>query len=302
MFRKHRIGLALGGGAARGLAHIGVLEVFRENSIPVDVIAGTSMGAIIGAMYAADPDLNKLKNRLYGYLDSDAFRRARFDFLREEDKEEGEGIFYKFSYILQKSIFYTLSITKKSLMSEDTLMENITYLLDDINIEDTAIPFAVTTVDLDTGEEYIIKAGPLRTAVAASCALPGIIPPVVFGERKLFDGGWINAVPVEQALGCGADIVVGVEVSSGISEFKDPVNALDMVFRADTITRNALAKEKMKSADFVIKPDLGHIHWADFTSIDKCIQKGRSETMRCINEIKNVIKWKRAKLFFRGVW
>ncbi len=302
MFRRFKIGLALGGGAARGFAHIGVLEALRDNDIPIGVIAGTSMGAIIGGMYATNLDIDAVKEKIHSYIASDVFKKARFDFLKEKDLAEGEGIFYRFSQFVHKSIFYTLSITKKAFISEETVNRNIELLLDDINIEDTLIPFAVTSLDLNSGEEFVIKSGPLRKAVAASCAIPGILPPVEYGKKLLVDGGWIDAVPVAPASQLGADVEIGVDIGRGLGEFEKTANALDIAFRSDTVSRYALSGEKIKSADLILKPDVSDIHWADFDRIDECIREGRNATDRSIGNIRRVIRKKRILGFFRGKW
>ncbi len=302
MFRKFKIGLALGGGAARGFAHIGVLEALRDNFIPIGVITGTSMGAIIGGLYATNPDIDAVKEKIYSYIKSDVFKKAGFDFLKEKDLAEGEGIFYRFSQFVQKSIFYTLSVTKKAFISKETVNRNLALLLDDINIEDTLIPFAVTSLDLNSGEEFVIKSGPLRKAVAASCAIPGILPPVEYGEKLLVDGGWIDAVPIAPALQLGADVEIGVDIGRGLGEYEKTANALDIVFRSDTISRYALSNEKIKSADLILKPNVSKIHWADFGRIDECILEGRNATDRSIGDIRRVIRKKRILGFFRGKW
>lgn len=289
----------MGGGAARGLSHIGILEVFEENNIPIDIITGTSMGAIIGAMYATDTDISILKERVCSYLASDVFKSAKFDFLKEKDTEEGEGIFYKFSSFVRKSIFYTLSMTRKSFISEDTFTNNLAYLIEDINVEDTKIPFAATSVNLNDGEEFIFTKGELRKAVAASCALPGIISPVLVDDKLLIDGGWLDAVPIEPALQLGADVVIGVDVCGDINESEEPKCGLDIVSRSDVVTRYALAKEKIKKADYVIAPDVGDINWADFTRAEEIITRGREKADLHINDIKKAIRKKKFRRFFR---
>lgn len=293
-----KTGLALGGGAVRGFSHIGVLEVFKEEGISVDVVTGTSIGAIIGGMYAAGRDLELLKKKVHDYLESDLFKKAKFDFLKEKDREEGEGIFYKFSTFVRKSIFYTISITKKSFISDETFHGNLAYLLDDIDIEDMEIPYAAVSVDLRSGSEVVHERGSLRKAVAASCALPGIIAPVEMNGRTLIDGGWIDAVPVGPAKRLGADVVIGVEVGGTVNEYEELKNGLDVVFRSDTLARHALAKEKLKDADCVIVPDVGDIHWADFNRVDDIIEKGREIAALHCDEIKRLTRKKRLRSYF----
>jgi len=290
---KFRIGLALGGGAARGLSHIGVIEALVEAGITIDVIAGTSMGAIIGAMYAADPDVARLKERFAAYLHSDAFRQARFDFMKERDIEEGEGIFYRFSQFARRSIFYTLSMTRHSFLSESTSERNVAFLVPDISIEDTRIPFAATAVDLVSGREHLFRSGSLRLAVSASCAIPGLLPPVEYEGMSLIDGGWLDAVPVEPAISMGANFVIAVDVSREISEFEELRSGLEIVFRSDSITRYALSDERARRADSILAPPIRNIHWADFSLSQQAIDSGRQEVLLHLDEIRRKLRRKR---------
>jgi NTE family protein len=299
--RKFRLGLALGGGALRGLSHVGVLETLEKEGLPPDIVTGTSMGAIIGAMYATEPDVTILKNKINSYLESDTFKTARLDFLQAKDKEEGEGIFYRFSSFVRRSIFYTISITRDSFISEETFQKNLDYLLDDIYVEDTRIPFAATSVNLNDGEEFLFTRGPIRKAVAASCALPGILPPVVFDGKLLVDGGWIDAVPIEPARSLGADLTVGVDLRADIQEDDDLKNGLDIVLRSDMVTRCALAREKMKNADFLITPHCLEFGWGDYHRVEEIIRQGRLAAVEKIGAIKKKSRRRKLRKLFLGI-
>ncbi len=302
MGKGFKIGLALGGGAARGLSHIGIIEGLLENKIRIDMIAGTSMGAIIGAMYATNPDIGAVRKKIYAYLESETFKNAKFDFIKEKDTPEGAGMFYRFSHFVQKSIFYTLSLTRNSFLDPDTAYNNLAHLLDDIDIAETRLPFSASALDINSGEEYIIRKGSLRKAVAASCAIPGIIPPVEFDGKLLVDGGWIDAIPIEPARALGADLVIAVDVNREITEFEAPTSALDIVFRSDDITRSALANLQLQDADYVLRPRVRKIHWADFRQVEEAIFAGRDVACYHMDEIKRVIMARRLARFFRPGW
>ena len=292
-FGKKRVGLALGGGAARGLAHIGVLQALEEADVPIDVITGTSMGAIIGAMYAADPRVAPLRERLLDYLKSEPFRKARLDFVVErKDRIDGEGLFYRFSQLARKKIFFTLAMSMLSFVSQETRDKSLEFLLPDINIEDTRLPFAAIALDLITNEEVVLRSGSLRTAIAATSALPGILPPVEYLGHQLVDGGWINAVPILPARALGADIVIGIDVGSDPGEPNKLSSGLDVVFRADAAARNALSNLQLTEADLVICPSVGINHWADFSRADEIISQGRLATLARLSEIKALLKLK----------
>jgi len=298
--KNFKLGLALGGGALRGLSHVGVLEILEEEGLPPDIVTGTSMGAIIGAMYSTEPDVPLLKKKINSYLNSDTFKTARLDFLQEKDDEDGEGIFYRFSSFVRRSIFYTISITRNSFISEETFQKNLDYLIDDIYIEDTRIPFAATSVNLNDGEEFVFTRGPIRKAVAASCALPGIMPPVDFDGKLLVDGGWIDAVPIEPARNLGADVVVGVDLRADIQEDGDLKSGLDVVLRSDMVTRNALAREKMKNADYLVAPNCHEFGWGDYQKVDEIIRQGRLAAKEGLGVIKKTIRRRKLRKLLLG--
>ena len=293
-FDKKKVGLALGGGAARGLAHIGVLQALEEAEVPVQMLTGTSMGAIIGAMYAADPRVEPLRERMLEYLASDIFRKARLDFVVERKNNiDGEGLFFRFSQLARKKIFFTLAMTMISFVSQDTRDKSLEFLLPDIDIEETKLPFAAIALDLISGKEVVIKSGSLRKAVAATSALPGILPPVAYNGMQLVDGGWINAVPVGPAKDLGANIVIAVDVGSNLGGQADSSSGLDIVFRADAATRNALSNLQLQQADLIVSPSVGINHWADFSHADEIIANGRYSTLERMADIKGLLKLKK---------
>jgi NTE family protein len=290
-FGKNKVGLALGGGAARGLAHIGVLQALEDANVPVQMLTGTSMGAIIGAMYAADPNTEALRERMLEYLSSDIFRRARLDFVVErKNNVDGEGLFFRFSQLARKKIFFTLAMNMISFVSSETRDKSLEFLLPDIDIEATKLPFAAIALDLNSGKEVVIRSGSLRKAIAATSALPGILPPVNYNGMQLVDGGWIDAVPVGPTRELGADIVIAVDVGSNLPNQGDSSSGLDIVFRADAATRSALSNLQLQQADLIVCPSVGINHWADFSRADEIIANGRYSTLERMADIKTLLK------------
>ncbi|BCR05870.1 hypothetical protein DESUT3_29390 [Desulfuromonas versatilis] len=298
MSRGLKVGLALGGGAARALAHIGVIEGLLKHRVPVDVVTGTSMGAVIGAIYAFRPEVPYLKQRIEAYLGSEAFQESKFDFMVEKDLVDGEGLFFRFSQLARKSFFYTMSMTRRAFVSEEVADKNFGFLVDDVAIEELQLPFAAAALDLISGREVVLDRGSLRQAIAATCALPGILHPVRHDGRLLVDGGWIDAVPVAPARGLGADFVIGVDVSSEIREFEEPDNGLDTVFRADAITRYMLSEKLLENADYVLRPSVSKIHWADFSQAKEIIRRGAEEVDTQIEEIRKKLKARKIRRLF----
>ncbi len=292
---KKRLGLALGGGAARGLAHIGVLQALEEAGISIDVLTGTSMGAIIAGMYAARPQADLLRKQFESYLESDLFRKSRLDFAIDREQVEGDGLFYRYSQFARKKIFLTLSMTKLAFVSQETADKSFAFLLPDVDIEQVAIPFAVSALDLHSCREVVLNRGSLRLAVAATSALPGVLPPVEWNGHLLVDGGWINAVPITPARQLGADLVIAVDVGCELGE-SDATSGLGVVFRADVAARNALSELQLNQADLVIRPDVGDNHWADFSRAEVLIAEGYQATKEKMPKIRSLLRGRTFRL------
>jgi NTE family protein len=299
MLARCKIGLALGGGASRGLSHIGVLEAFEQYGIPIDCIAGTSMGAIIGAMYATEPDAAAVKRRFLAFLDSKAFKESRFDYMADLAAEQ-EGIFNRLSHFARKSIFFTLIMTRRSFIDQEATTQNFALIIDDIDMSSTRIPFCTSTLDLVTGEEYVFRQGSLRRAVAASCAIPGLLPPVEIDGRLLVDGGWINAVPIRPVRRLGADLVVAVDVNSDLPRYQEPDHALDVLTRAEAVTRWALADHLCRESDLLLTPEAGSNHWSDFSQVEEALASGRREVEQFLPELRKLIRKKCWTRLFHG--
>lgn len=301
MAKSFRIGIALGGGGARGIAHLGVLSVLGQARIPIDVIAGTSFGALVGAMYAIEPDVQRVQKRISQFLQSPEFKRIRIEFMKQ-DYQEGKkvGLFSKLKSSFQRGIFYGISFSRWAYLSEEEFIEIISHLIDDIEIEKTKIPFLMNAADLMSGKEVVLDKGPLRKAICATCALPGIFPPISYGEHLLIDGGWINPVPVELARRWGADFVIAVITPESIDKARGLNNGLDLLLRADALVRAQLTELSVQKADVVIRPDIGEVHWADFSRPAAYIQRGMEATENKIKEIKQLIQRRKIRKLLLG--
>ncbi len=285
-----KVCLALGGGAARGLAHVGVLKVFEDAHVPIDMIVGTSLGALVGGLYASQPDAEHLMGRIEQYLHSFRSRKTRLEFLRrlETPDTRNHGFFSDMANLIRKGYFWGVTATKPAFISEKEY-ENLIYpLIPDINIEDTRIPFACVATDIRNGKRVIYKDGSLRRAVSASCSLPGIFPPVVDGDMLLVDGGWVERVPVRCAKEMGAEIIIAVDVSSEIGRFEDKFG-LDVVLRADAVSRIYLNEILSQEADVVIHPAVGGTHWADFSNPRELYRQGEAAALEKLVSVRTVI-------------
>ena len=280
-----RIGLALGGGAARGLAHIGVLKVLEQQRIPIALIAGTSIGALVGGVYATTRSAAATEQRFLDFIFSDEFKRDRFDFLRES-RQGSPRLLDSVKSLIKRGIFYSVSVAKPSFVSAQHFEHNINGVLDDVRIEQTAIPFAAVAADIHRGHQVLLRSGSLRRAVSASSAVPGLLPPVIIDGKTLIDGGWVAKVPVVPALLMGADVVIGVDVSRELEERVNLRNGLNIMVRANSISADALKSLQCRLADVVIVPDVGRIHWADFSAVRECIERGEQAARTGLDEIR----------------
>lgn len=303
MAKQFKIGLALGGGAARAFSHIGVLDGLIKHGIPIDIVTGTSMGAIIGAMYATHLDVGAIKSRFAAYIESDEFDESGFNFFKELDSHD-EGILAEMGRRARRGVFNAMMVTKTALVNESTAASSYAYLLADLDVEATRIPFAAVALDLESGESVVLDRGRLRDVIAASCAMPGVLNPVKLDGRLLVDGGWTETVPIRAARKLGADFVIAVDVGESLSAFEPPRNALDVIARADSLARNALNREQLKSADVVLSPQNGVTHWADFSTTTRAIACGAEEVDRQIDTVRSALKKARRQKRFawRGWW
>jgi len=285
-----KICLALGGGAARGLAHLGVLKVFEDAQVPIHMIAGTSLGALIGGLYASRPDAVYWMGRTEHFLRSFRSRKTRLEFLRklEQPTDNHRGFFSDMAFLIRKGYFWGVTATKSAFIGEKEYQELIYPLIPDITIEQTKIPYSCVATDIRNGKRVMYASGSLRTAISASCALPGIFPPVVDNGMLLVDGGWVERVPVLCARDMGADIVIAVDVSSDVATFEDK-SGLDIVLRADAVSRIYLNEILVRDADVVIHPAVGDTHWADFSKPKEMYKKGETAALEKLMTVRSVI-------------
>ena len=280
-----KVALALGGGAARGYAHLGVIKVLQREGVRIDIVTGTSIGSLIGAMYASTGDIYRVIEKLISFVRSDHFKETEIDFFNEMRRSSHQGFLKKLGYFFRQGYALTYSLTRESLVSRDRYFKSIEMLVEDKRIEDFPIRFATVAVDLVTGEKIKLTEGSARFAVAASSAIPGFLPPVIDGERLLADGGWIENVPVALAREMGADFVIAVDLNGKLEKSPPLDNGLNVLLRSDDIARYYLKNFYLRDADILLQPDVSDIFWADFRHIEKGIMKGEEEAEKKIRAI-----------------
>lgn len=256
-----KVGIALGGGGARGFAEIGVLRVLEQEKIPIDVVVGTSVGSLIGAIYADSGRVLDAEFTAIAVKDEDLFDYRAFSFF--------SGGFVKGEKL---ELFINTHLRSK-------------------NIENMAVTFGAVAVDLRTGQSVIFDHGPVARAIHASCAIPGVFVPVEIGGKIFVDGGVTDPVPVDFAIKKGAEVVIAVAIPPVIPPVA-PKNPIEVAFHAITIMSYEIGVLGVKNADVIIRPDVGNVAYDDFTQKKRLIDAGEKAARAAMPAIREAIKAK----------
>ncbi|MFH1851187.1 MAG: patatin-like phospholipase family protein [Candidatus Neomarinimicrobiota bacterium] len=267
-----KIGLALGGGGARGAAHIGVLQVLHDHGIALDHIAGSSAGAIIGAMYAGKRDPYWIEKRFYEFMETDLFHALGTD--RLKDDHDPDSVFGQFAQSVRDQVVIIMARNRKSILRREKLERSIDYLLPVKTFAELELPLEVISADLQTGREYVYNSGDLVEAVTQSSSIPGFVPPLEKDGRLLVDGGICSPTPVDQLLG-KTDFIIAVDISRRITKPLQKMDIIEISMRADQITALILNNKLLEKADVVIRPQVLGLHWSRFDHLEQLVQNGR---------------------------
>lgn len=261
---KVKIGLALSGGAARGIAHIGALKALKEAQIPIDMIAGASSGALIGALYASGLNIETIESVALG---------------------------------LKWREFADFTLPKMGLISGKGIEEFVSEHTKAKEFGELKIPLAIVTTDLITEKEVVFKEGPLARIVQASCSIPGVYTPVKYEDMLLVDGGVVNILPTNVLRRMGADFVIGVDVNTRATIGLEPKNVFQVILQSwDVISRQG-AERARKDADIIIYPEIGDISKMDLKRARELLQAGYQATKEVIPQIKREIKRRKGIIY-----
>jgi len=272
--------LALGGGGTRGLAHLGVLAELEAAGVPVRGIAGTSSGALTAAMWLT-LGAGGAVERVHEFVRT-GYGRRMLDFGSEHDERGLKGLLHRGLYAAALG----RALLTRHVLTQDQLLERVSFLVPERAIEDLLVPLVVVASDNASGDEVRIARGPLRLAIAASSAMPGLAAPFLVDGRRLQDGGAVAEIPVGAARALGSP-VVAVEVSE-----KMPVGRPDedrvprAMFRAAAMGWQALRRRLLAEADAVIAPAVNHLHWADYHAVDEAVEAGRAATRTFLAKVE----------------
>ncbi|MGY0505850.1 patatin-like phospholipase family protein [Luteimonas sp. e5] len=250
-----KVGLALGGGAAKGFAHIGVIKMLEANGIHADVIAGTSAGSVVGALYAGGMTPYQLQEHAFA-LDERAIR--------------------------------DVSLFSGGMLKGEKLQDYVNQLLGNRPMQQLDKPFAAVATDLDSGARTVFARGNTGQAVRASCSIPGVFQPAPIAGKRYVDGGVVSPVPVDAARGLGADIVIAVDISSK-AQGNRPGSMLGIVNQSITIMGQRLGEQELARADIVLRPRVGQIGAADFDQKNVAIMEGERAAQAAMPQIRQAI-------------
>ncbi len=256
---RPKVALVLGGGAARGFAHVGVIRVLEQEKIPIDLLVGTSVGSLIGAIYAAD-------------LDS-------FDLEWTAFKLEKEDLF---------DFGLMTAVLGMGLAKGDKLEEFVREKVKTQLIENLRLPFAAVATDLNWGTKVVLDRGPIARAVRASSAIPGVFQPVNHMGKLLVDGGVVDNIPISVARTKGADIVVAVDISENVGNTRI-TNLVDVLLQSTNIMFALNVEHARRDADVLVVPAVGDVGMMDFSQKKRCMQAGIEAARKAVPDIRKVI-------------
>lgn len=287
-----KIGLVLSGGGAKGLAHIGALKVIEEAGVKIDFIGGTSMGAIIGAMYASGYTANQLDS---------IFRATDFSNLIEDNLPRSAKTFYEKEDSERYALTLPFNGFKVSVPSAYSGGQNIyselvriLYHVKDIDdFSKLPIPFVCIATNIENGKEVVLNSGYLPEAIMASGTLPSLFAPANIDGTILIDGGVVNNYPIEKVRAMGADIIIGIDVQQGLSDRESLLSATEILLQINNFQSAAGMVEKAADTDIYIKPNIADFTVIEFNRVDEIMKSGELAAIERFKELQELVSYEK---------
>jgi len=267
-----------------------VLEVLEEHGLAPSAIAGTSIGALMGALWLTSGSAEEAIDALQAFVHSDDYHRAEIEFLSRTKESRSSGWSSLMMRMMRQGVFLGRTIRNPSFVSEASYRHNIEHLVPDVLIEDLPMPFCAVAADLCSGEPVVFRRGSLRDAVCASGAVPGVMPAQELGERVLSDGALVDKVPVRALLDGSVDSIVGVDVSTELTRVDEFDRGVDVISRANQVTEWNLRHARKAICDVVIRPEVQDMNWMDFAAARSAIPRGREATEAVLGSIRGAVR------------
>jgi len=273
------------------MAHLGVLKVLEEVGINIDFISGSSIGAIVGAMYAQNPDAEAVIERIKDSIDDEFHDHLKLGYLKSNGIQN-ESFLHQVTKIIKRRIVINLARSREALLKNVNLRAILSKFIDEGKIEETKIPLSIVTTNLNTGEDIVFLNGDILDAVATSSSVPGFLPPVYLNQDLLVDGAVSCPVPVRHLSEMGADVTIGVDICIRDYHPLDIRHAIQIIARTEMITSRNLSRMMVNSADIAICPDTKDVQWSDFSRMDELIDAGIKNTREKLPEIIKAVRRK----------
>ena len=291
MYKNLKIGLALGGGGARGACHIGVLKSLERRGIIPDIISGTSAGSMIGAMYASQASADIVEEKYTEHVNGEDFKDLGFRYIPNNEKDD--SVFSQVFKQMKNQYILMVSSTRKSLVKNERLAKAANNLFESNQFDDLKIPLIVTATDLISGKPMLYKAGNVVDAVVKSSSIPGFVEPTYIDNRMLLDGGIVFPTPVPPLVG-ECDFIIAVNISKAFNTREEPDNIFEITNRARDISTLHLNSYLLKQSDFVISPEHEDVHWSAFDRTEEFIENGynaaESEMEKLLTQLDSMIE------------
>jgi len=269
--------LALGGGGARGFAHLGVLRALDEAGLSVRGIVGTSMGAVVGGMYLAYGSAARATDLWREALEKGLIPSVR-PIGRVPDADDKEHPLIQIARRIRNRVVISFAMNRSAVLEETALVEALEFLIPDLRFSDLPKPFVMVATNLENGQEERLRSGPIRPAMVATSAIPGMVPAVRIDGRLMVDGGVVAEVPVAAARDEGWP-VVAVDVSLDVPPVRSDDLVLDTMMRTQMMTARLLRQQQLRSATHVIRPGVGDARWAEWNRFDDFVDAGHKATL-----------------------
>nr|WP_297308189.1 patatin-like phospholipase family protein [uncultured Flavobacterium sp.] len=285
--KRPKVGVVLSGGGAKGLAHIGVLKVLEENNVKIDYIGGTSMGAIIGGLYASGYSANQLDS-IFKTIDTDALIQDFVPRISKSFYEKRNDDIYAVQLPFENFKIGFPQALSKGMYNYNLLSKLLTHVRYERDFNNLPIPFVCIATDVETGKQVVLRSGNLTRNILASGALPSLYTPVEINGKVLIDGGVANNYPIDEVIEMGADIIIGVDVQDELKSSSDLKGATDILMQITSFAMYEDMPIKKEKTTYYIKPDIKGYSVVSFDQGNEIVKRGEEAASIYQDELKTL--------------